>query len=156
MIIQQFPIIILVVNAFHCLVLIKLNAKIEQVRQDEDGFGKEVNKEYNEGTNVEGNWPRRFNEETKEKHRKTLKANSTKLSNLNRRQAAIISEATLSKKAEVYLEASPQAILQLYIIAITGVVSTSQVVTIVVSVIVTTFGTMTTYLKEPTKVIYLN
>ena len=143
-------------NAFHCLVLIKLNAKIEQVREDEDGFGKQVIKEYNEGTNVEKHLWRMFNEETKKKHRKTLKANSTKLSNLNGKQTAIISEATLSKKAEVYLEASPQAILQLYIIAITGVVSTSQVVTIVVSVLVTTFGTMTTYLKEPTKVIYLN
>ena len=154
MIIQQFPIIILVVNAFHCLVLIKLNAKIEEVRQDEDGFGKQVITEFNEGTNVE--WHGMFNYKTMNKHRKTLKAHSTMLSNLNGKQTAIISEATLSKKAEVYLEASPQAILQLYIIAITGVVSTSQVVTIVVSVLVTTFGTMTTYLKEPTKVIYLN
>ena len=153
MIIQQFPIIILVVNAFHCLVLIKLNAKIEQVRQDEDGFGKQVIKDYNERTNVGYGF---FNKETKARYRKTLKAHSTKLSNLNGKQTAIISEATLSKKAEVYLEASPQAILQLYIIAITGDVSTSQVVTIVVSVLVTTFGTMTTYLKEPTKVIYLN
>ena len=69
------------------------------------------------------------------------------------KQSTIIEEAALSKKAEVYLEASPQAILQLYIIALNGVVSVSQIISIVVSLTVATFGTMRTYLKEPTKVI---
>ena len=144
------------VNLFHCLVLVKLNSKIEVVRDNEDTFAEDVIKEYDEGKNVEEYYPKVFYDETKKKYRKNLKENSTELSNLTGKQTLIISEATLSKKAEVYLEASPQAILQLYIIAITGAVSPSQIVTIVVSVLVTTFGTMTTYLKEPTKVIYSN
>ena len=97
---------------------------------------------------------RKFKYETKKNHRGTLKGHATELSRLIGKQTAIISEATLSKKAEVYLEASPQAILQLYIIAISYKFSINQVATIVSSLLVTTIGTMTTYLKEPTKVIY--
>ena len=94
-----------------------------------------------------------FNNEAKQSFRKTLKGNSKNVATLTGKQTAIISEATLSKKAEVYLEASPQATLQLYIIVITGLYTKSQIITIVISMLVTTFGTMTTFLKEPTKVI---
>ena len=157
--IQQFPIVILVVNLFHCLVLVKLNGKIEQIRDEEDKFAKTVIEKFDAKENVvkdeKHNHFNVFKNETKQNFRKTLKGNSKNLATLTGQQTAIISEATLSKKAEVYLEASPQAILQLYIIAITGAVSTSQVVTIVVSLFVTTFGTMTTFLKEPTKVSFL-
>ena len=157
MFVQQFPIVILVVNLFHCLVLIKLNNKIEKIRDREDEFARTVIEKFNDKENVvkERQFFNVFNNEAKQSFRKTLKGNSKNVATLTGQQTAIISEATLSKKAEVYLEASPQAILQLYIIAITGAVSTSQVVTIVVSLFVTTFGTMTTFLKEPTKVSFL-
>ena len=157
--IQQFPIVILVVNIFYCLVLIKVNSRIEKIRDDEGEFAETVIHKYFVKENVvkdeKHNHFNVFKNETKQNFRKTLKGNSKNLATLTGQQTAIISEATLSKKAEVYLEASPQAILQLYIIAITGAVSTSQVVTIVVSLFVTTFGTMTTFLKEPTKVSFL-
>ena len=129
------------------------------MRDDEGEFAKTVIEKYYFKENVvkdeKHNHFNVFKNETKQSFRKTLKGNSKNLATLTGQQTAIISEATLSKKAEVYLEASPQAILQLYIIAITGAVSTSQVVTIVVSLLVTTFGTMTTFLKEPTKVSFL-
>ena len=156
MFVQQFPIVILVVNLFHCLVLIKLNNNIEKIRDGEDEFAQNVIKKYETNENVvkdeKYNFFNVFKNETKQSFRKTLKGNSKNVATLTGQQTAIISEATLSKKAEVYLEASPQAILQLYIIVITGLYTKSQIITIVISVLVTTFGTMTTYLKEPTKV----
>lgn len=154
MIVQHFPIVILVVNFFHCLVLYELNIKIIKVRDDEDKFGGEVIEEFKEGTNVilKDNFFNVFNEETKQKHRKTLKRHSTAVYDLTEKQTAIINDATLSKKAEIYLESLPQAILQLYIIAISNDISGSQVVTIVSSILVATLGTMRTYLNEPTKV----
>ena len=157
--VQQFPIVILVVNLFHCLVLIKVNCEIEKIRDDEGEFAKNVIEKFDAKENVvkdeKHNHFNVFKNETKQSFRQTLKGNSKKLSASTGRQTAIISEATLSKKAEMYLEASPQFILQLYIIAITGAFRTTQVVTIVVSLLVTIFGTMTTFLKEPTKVSFL-
>ena len=152
---QHFPIVILVVNFVHFWVLCELHKKIITSQAVQDKFADDVIKEYNKGKNVE-NYPgiRRFNDETKKSHRGTLKGHATRLSKLIGNQTAIIREAILSKKAEVYLEASPQAILQLYIIAISYEFSFNQVATIVSSILVTTIGTMTTYLKEPTKVIY--
>ena len=149
MIIQQFPVVTLVVNLFRSLVLIKLNGKIEKARDDVEDFGKNFIKENGEKANN-----KILDNESKHNYRKTLKGHSSKLSKLMEKQSAIIEEAALSKKAEVYLEASPQAILQMYIIAINGIVSISQIISIVVSLTVATFGTMRTYLKEPTKVIY--
>ena len=136
-------------NLFHSLVLIKLNGKIEKVRDDVEDFGKNFIKENGKKAN-----PKILDNKTKLGYRKSLKGYSSKLSKLMEKQSAIIEEAALSKKAEVYLEASPQAILQLYIIALNGVVSISQIISIVVSLTVATFGTIRTYLKEPTKVIY--
>ena len=154
-IVQHFPIVILVVNFVHFWVLCELHKKIITVRAVQDEFADDVGREYDQGTNVvQVGSKRKFNSETTSNHRDTLKGHSTELSRLIENQTAIISEATLSKKAEVYLEASPQAILQLYIIAISYEFSFNQVATIVSSILVTTIGTMTTYLKEPTKVIY--
>ena len=142
--IQQFPIVILVVNLFHSLVLIKLNGKIEKVRDDVEDFGKNFIKENGKKAN-----PKILDNKTKLGYRKSLKGYSSKLSKLMEKQSTIIEEAALSKKAEIYLEASPQAI-----IALKGVVSISQIISIVVSLTVATFVTIRTYLKEPTKVIY--
>ena len=136
-------------NLFHSLVLIKLNGKIEKVRDDVEDFGKNFIKENGKKAN-----PKILDNKTKLGYRKSLKGYSSKLSKLMEKQSAIIEEAALSKKAEVYLEASPQAILQLYIIALKGDVSISQIISIVVSLTVATFVTIRTYLKEPTKVIY--
>ena len=153
-IVQHFPIVILVVNFVHFWVLCELHKKIITSQAVQDKFADDVVEEYDEGTNVElHNGFRKFNYETKKNHRRTLKGHATELSRLIGNQTAIISEATLSKKAEVYLEASPQAILQLYIIAISYEFSFNQVATIISSILVTTIGTMTTYLEEPTKVI---
>ena len=125
-----------------------------KVRDNEEEFAKTVIQKYNDKENVEiTNDHNIFKNEVKKEYRKTLKVHSTNLSKLIQKQNSIISEAALSKKVEVYFEASPQTILQLYIIAITNEISTSQIVTICVSVLVTTFGTMSTYLKEPTKVV---
>ena len=154
-IVQHFPIVILVVNFVHFWVLCDLHKKIRTVRAAQEKFADNVVEEYDEGRNVEKEgFSRKFNDKTKKTHRRTLKGHTTELSRLIGNQTAIISEATLSKKAEVYLEASPQAILQLYIIAISYEFSINQIATIISSVLVTTIGTMTTYLKEPTKVIY--
>ena len=126
-----------------------------KVRDKEEEFAKTVIQKYNDKENVEitNDHKKIFKNEVKKEYRKTLKVHSTNLSKLIQKQNSIISEAALSKKVEVYFEASPQTILQLYIIAITNEISTSQIVTICVSVLVTTFGTMSTYLKEPTKVV---
>ena len=126
-----------------------------KVRDNEEEFAKTVIQKYNDKENVEitNDHNNIFKNEVKKVYRKTLKVHSTNLSKLIQKQNSIISEAALSKKVEVYFEASPQTILQLYIIAITNEISTSQIVTICVSVLVTTFGTMSTYLKEPTKVV---
>ena len=156
MIVQHFPIVILVVNFVHFWVLCELHKKIITSQAVQDKFADDVIKECNKGTNVENDKYgfKKFNDDTKKNHRGTLKEHATELSRLIGKQDAIIKESTLSKKAEVYLEASPQAILQLYIIAISYEFSFNQVATIVSSILVTTIGTMTTYLKEPTKVIY--
>ena len=154
MIVQHFPIVILVVNFVHFWVLCELHKKIITSRAVQDKFADDVVEEYDEGTNVEKTGWKIFKNKTKKTHRRTLKGHATELSRLIGNQTAIIREATLSKKAEVYMEASPQAILQLYIIAISYEFSFNQVATIVSSILVTTIGTMTTYLNEPTKVIY--